>query len=365
MSVPFLDLKAAYDELAPLAEPALLKSLRSGWYIGGPEVDAFERDFASHCDATHGVGVANGLDALKLALIAVGVMPGDKVLVPSHTFVATWLAVSQCGAVPVPVEPDPVSYNITPEAVHAAMIPGVKAVVAVHLYGQPADVVGLNDAADALGIALVEDAAQAHGARWAGQRIGGHSKAVCWSFYPGKNLGALGDAGAVTTSDPDVADRVRLLRNYGAREKYKHEMAGMNSRLDPVQAVYLSVKLTVLDDWNARRRAVVDRYLEAFRGLDLVLPEVRQEAEPVWHLFVVRHKDRDGLADRLAKRGVQTLIHYPIAPHLQAAYASMGLRREDLPLASQLADEVLSLPVGPHLSDTQVDAVIEAVRASA
>ncbi|MEM7074440.1 MAG: DegT/DnrJ/EryC1/StrS family aminotransferase [Pseudomonadota bacterium] len=365
MMVPFLDLKAAYEELAPVAEPLMLQSLRSGRYILGAEVETFEHSFAAYCEAEHAVGVANGLDALKLALIAVGVEPGDKVLVPSHTFVATWLAVTQCGAVPIPVEPDEATYNITPEGVRAAFEPDAKALIAVHLYGQPADVAGLADVARELGIAFVEDAAQAHGARWSGARVGGQSDAACWSFYPGKNMGALGDAGAVTTSDPGVAERVRLLRNYGSREKYRHEIPGMNSRLDPVQAVYLSVKMDVLDDWNRRRRAVADHYRHAFSGLDLVLPAVRQEADPSWHLFVVRSTDRDGLAARLADKGVQTLIHYPIAPHLQGAYADMKLTRDDLPLASRLADEVLSLPIGPHLSEAQIEKVIAAVKASA
>nr|WP_309504600.1 DegT/DnrJ/EryC1/StrS family aminotransferase [uncultured Roseovarius sp.] len=362
MSVPFLDLKAAYDELAPRAEPLMMQSLRSGWYILGPEVDAFERAFAAYCEVDHAIGVANGLDALQIALMAVGVGPGDKVLVPSNTFVATWLAVSQCGAIPVPVEPDTSTYNITSEAVQAAMESGVKAVIVVHLYGQPANMSRLAETANSLGIALIEDAAQAHGARWAGQPIGKHSKAACWSFYPSKNLGALGDCGAVTTSDSVVAERVRLLRNYGTQEKYKHEIAGLNSRLDPVQAVFLSVKLEVLDDWNARRARVAKKYLEAFRDLELNLPEVAQQAEPVWHLFVVRHSDRDGLASRLADKGIQTLIHYPIPPHLQPAYASLGLTPEALPIASQLANEVLSLPIGPHLNDSQVEEVITAMR---
>lgn len=365
MKVPFLDLKAAYDELAKDAEAALLESLRSGWYILGPEVAAFETGFAAYCEADHAIGVANGLDALRLALMAVGVGPGDRVLVPSHTFVATWLAVSQCGAVPVPVEPDPDTCNITPEGIRAARVAGAKAVVPVHLYGQPCDMPGIMAVARDLGFAVVEDAAQAHGARWNGQRIGAHSSAACWSFYPGKNLGALGDAGGVTTSDPEVVDRVRLLRNYGSREKYRHEIAGDNSRLDPVQARFLSVKLAVLDAWNARRARIAARYLEALAECDLVLPVVAQGADPVWHLFVIRHAARDALAARLAERGVQTLIHYPIAPHAQVAYAGLGLGDADLPIAARLAREVLSLPIGPHLSEAQVDTVIKAVRASA
>ena len=364
MPVPFLDLKAAYDELADRAEPEMLKSLRSGWYILGPDVERFEEAFATYCEARFAIGVANGLDALRLALMAVDVGPGDKVLVPSNTYIATWLAVSQCGAIPVPVEPDAATHNITADGIRAAMQPGVKAVIPVHLYGQPADMRAILPTARELGLKVIEDAAQAHGSSWDGRRIGGHGDAVCWSFYPGKNLGALGDGGALTTDCPKIADKLRMLRNYGSREKYKNEFPGLNSRLDPVQAAFLSVKLAVLDDWNARRAAIACRYLEAFAGTDLILPKVAAPADPVWHLFVVRHPDRDGFAARLAERGVATLVHYPIAPHAQAAYADMGLTDADLPLAAQLAQEVISLPIGPHLGADQCEKVIESVLVS-
>ena len=364
MTIPFLDLKAAYDELADRAEPAMLQSLRSGWYILGPDVERFEAAFAAYCEARFAIGVANGLDALRLALMAVDVGPGDKVLVPSNTYIATWLAVSQCGAVPVPVEPDPATHNITAQGMRDAMQPGVKAVIPVHLYGQPADIGAIVPAARDLGLSVIEDAAQAHGARWAGRRIGAHGDVVCWSFYPGKNLGALGDGGALTTDCPDMADKLRMLRNYGSREKYRNEMPGLNSRLDPVQAAFLSVKLEVLDDWTARRAAIAGRYLEAFQGTDLIVPQVAAQADPVWHLFVVRHPERDAFAARLAERGVQTLVHYPIAPHAQAAYADMGLTDADLPVAARLAQEVISLPIGPHLSADQCEEVIESVLVS-
>jgi len=364
MSVPFLDLKAAYDELAERAEPAMLRALRAGWYILGPEVEAFEAAFARYCGVTHAVGVANGLDALSLALMALEIGSGDKVLVPSNTFVATWLAVSKCGAIPVPVEPDPATCNITAEGIRAAMQPGIKAVIPVHLYGQPADMAAICAVAKKLGLKVIEDAAQAHGAAWNGQRIGGHGDMVCWSFYPGKNFGAVGDAGMVTTNDPALADRLRMLRNYGSREKYKNDYKGLNSRLDPVQAAFLSVKLEVLDEWNARRAKVAETYLDGLRAPDLILPQISPSATPAWHLFVIRHPCRDALAAKLADRGVQTLIHYPIPPHGQKAYADQVFSDQELPLATQLAQEVLSLPIGPHLSEQQSLKVISAVNES-
>lgn len=362
MKVPFLDLGAAYQELKEQAEPAMLSALRSGWYILGSEVEQFETAFASYCKANHAIGVANGLDALRLALIAVGVGQGDEVLVPSNTYVATWLAVSQCGATPVPVEPDEHTYNITAAGLEAALTPRCKAVIPVHLYGQPANLDDIVNFAHDNGLKVVEDAAQAHGARYRGRQIGSHGDAVAWSFYPGKNLGAVGDAGALTTNDDETADRLRLLRNYGSREKYLNEVQGYNSRLDPVQAAFLSVKLTVLDNWNSRRAAIAQRYTTALAGSGLTLPHVPDWADPVWHLYVVRHNDRDALAEQLRQEGIATLVHYPVPPHAQAAYADLGLSSNNLPLATKLAKEVLSLPIGPHLSDEQVEHVIDALK---
>lgn len=364
MNVPFLDLKAAYDELRAPAEMAMLASLRSGWYILGPDVENFEKAFAQYCGVNFAIGVANGLDALRLALLAVGVAPGDKVLVPSNTYIATWLAVTQCGATPLPVEPDPHTCNITAEGIRRSMQPGVKAVIPVHLYGQPADMAAIMPVARELGLKVIEDAAQAHGAMLDGQRIGGHGDVACWSFYPGKNLGALGDGGGLTTNCAQIAATLRMLRNYGSDVKYIHELQGLNSRLDPVQASFLSVKLGVLDEWNARRAAIADRYLEKLRDTALTLPAVLSYATPVWHLFVVRHQDRDAFAKRLSERGVTTLVHYPIPPHAQNAYASLGLTDADLPVAARLAREMISLPIGPHLSDAQCEYVIESVLAS-
>jgi len=258
--------------------------------------------------------------------------------------------VTAVGARPVPVEPDPATYNIDPARIAAAITPATRALLPVHLYGQPADLDPILELARKHNIALVEDAAQAHGARYKGRRIGGHGDVVCWSFYPGKNLGALGDGGAITTNRADLADRIRVLRNYGSRVKYVNEVQGVNSRLDPIQAAVLRAKLPHLDAWTDRRRAIAAAYAEGLRDSGLILPHVPDWADPVWHLYVVRSPDRDGLQKRLAEAGVGTLIHYPIPPHMQAAYANLGLAPDALPLARQLAGEVLSLPIGPQLS---------------
>lgn len=360
-NVQFLNLRAAYMELQPDIDAAISRVLTSGSYILGPEVEAFEEEFADYTNAAHAIGVANGLDALRLALIALDVGPGDEVLVPSNTFIATWLAVSQCGATPIGVEPMTSTYNIDPSKIEASITPRTKAIVPVHLYGQPADLDSILPIARRHGLSVVEDAAQAHGARYKGQRIGAHSDAVIWSFYPGKNLGAIGDGGAVTTNDSDVADRIRVLRNYGARQKYVNETQGFNSRLDPLQAAVLRVKLRHLDEWNARRSQIANKYLRALGGKTAGLPVVSDWADPVWHLFVVRHGQRDTLRRYLDEAGVTTLIHYPIPPHNQNAYTRPGQPSPSHPIAEELARQVLSLPMGPHMHGTDVDRVIEAV----
>lgn len=360
MSIPFLDLGAAYRELQPEIDAAVARALASGWYIGGPEVETFEQDFASHTQAKHCVGVANGLDALRLVLTAMDVGAGDEVIVPSNTYIATWLAVSQCGATPVPVEPDPRTYNIDPNAIEAAITSKTKVILPVHLYGQPADLEPILSLANKHGLRVLEDGAQAQGARYKGQPLGSHGDAVAWSFYPGKNLGAFGDAGAVTTNDGNLADRLRLLRNYGSRVKYVNEVKGHNSRLDPVQAAVLSVKLAHLDAWNARRRSIANRYHQALAGADLILPHAPEWTDPAWHLYVIQHPRRDALQKALTESGVGTLIHYPIPPHRQQAYADRGWAEGDFPIAQRLADQVLSLPIGPQLSSDQVETVIAA-----
>lgn len=357
--IPFLDLKAPYLELKRELDEAIARVVSSGWFIGGEEVDQFEADYANYCGATYTVGVANGLDALHLALRAMDVVPGDEVIVPSNTYIATWLAVSQCGATPVPVEPDPRTFNIDPALIEAAISPATRVILPVHLYGQPADMDPILAIARKHGLRVLEDGAQAHGARYKGQRLGAHGDAVAWSFYPGKNLGAMGDGGAVTSNDPQLADRIRVLRNYGSRVKYVNEVQGYNSRLDPLQAAILRVKLAHLDEWNARRSAIAARYHQGLQGCGLTLPHVPDWAEPVWHLYVVQNLQRDALHKALADDGVGTLIHYPIPPHLQQAYGYAGWEQGDFPLAERLADQVLSLPMGPFLSISEADQVIE------
>jgi dTDP-4-amino-4,6-dideoxygalactose transaminase len=364
MNVPFLDLKRAYEVLAEELEEAVLGSLRSGRYIGGTEVEAFEEAFAAFCGARHCVAVANGLEALHLSLRALGIGAGDEVIVPSNTFIATWLAVSQAGARCIPVEPDAATSNLDPTLIEAAVTPATRAIIPVHLYGQPADLDPILSIAERHGLAVLEDAAQAQGAVYKGRRIGSHGALVAWSFYPGKNLGALGDAGSVTTDDADLAARLRLLRNYGSQERYHHEIQGYNSRLDPVQAAALRVKLRHLDRWNGRRIEIARRYQAAFRDIGLATPHVLNGAEPVWHLYCVRHSRRDDLRRLLHEAGIETLIHYPVPPHLQGAYAGMGFPRGSFPIAERLADELLSLPIDPLMRDDAVETVIAAVRNS-
>jgi len=360
--IPFLDLGAAYRELRPEIDAAVSRVLESGWYILGPEVEAFEAEWAAYCDAKHAVGLANGLDALTLALRALAIGPGDEVIVPSNTYIATWLAVSGVGATPVPVEPDQATHNIDPARIEAAITSRTRALLPVHLYGQPADMDPILNIAKRHGLRVIEDAAQAHGARYKGQRIGAHGDIVCWSFYPGKNLGALGDAGAITTDDTALAERVALLRNYGSRQKYVNEEAGVNSRLDPIQAAVLRVKLEVLDEWTERRRAVATAYTVGMAQSDVILPHVPDWAEPAWHLYVVRTSDREALQDRMTEAGIGTLIHYPIPPHMQKAYTDMEIMPEALPMARDLASEVLSLPMGPQLSLDQVQNIVNALK---
>jgi dTDP-4-amino-4,6-dideoxygalactose transaminase len=365
MKVPFLDLAAAEAELDGPLSAAALRVLRSGWYVGGPEVTAFEQAFAAYAGAAGVVGCANGLDGLYLGLQAAGVGAGDEVLVPSHTYIATWLAVSKLGAIPVPVEPDLATMNMDPAKVAAAMTPKTKAIVPVHLYGQLCDMVGIQAALAGRDIFVLQDAAQCHGATLHGKPVGAYGPAA-WSFYPGKNLGAYGDAGAVSGDEAEWLAQVRRLGNYGSSKKYVHEEQGWNSRLDPLQAALLGVRLPSLEAWNARRSALAVRYDVALRETPLVLPGVLAGAAPVWHLYVVRTAEREGLVAHLAHAGIGTISHYPTAVHQQPAYADYasqhGRRLGPLPLAEQLAREVVSLPMGPHLTMAQQDYVIDCVR---
>lgn len=361
--VPFLDLKNINLRHSDAYQYALTRVLQSGSLILGEEVLAFESEFAAWCGVDYCVGVGNGLDALNLVLRAWGIGPGDEVLVPSNTYIATWLAVSHCGATPVPVEPDPSTINIDASKIEAAITSKTKAIIPVHLCGQTADMDGVMAVARAHGLKVLEDAAQAHGASYMGQRAGSLGHAAGFSFYPGKNLGALGDGGAITTNDSTLAERLRTLRNYGSQVKYHNKEIGWNSRLDELQAAFLRAKLPVLDADNAERKALAQSYQDGLANLPgLVLPTVLKNCDPVWHLYVVQHPERDRLARHLKANGIETLVHYPIAPHMQEAYDSLEIKPGTLPIAESLHQRVLSLPIWPGMTATQVESVINAIQ---
>jgi len=363
MTIRFLDLQAPYKELQPQLDAAYRRVIESGYYILGEEVEAFEEEFAAYCGAKHCIGVGNGLEALHLILRGYGIGAGDEVIVPANTYIATWLAVSYTGATPVPVEPDPRTYNLDPSLTAQAITPQTKAIIPVHLYGQPADMDPIWAIARRYTLKVIEDAAQAHGACYKGQRVGSLGDAAGFSFYPAKNLGALGDAGAVVTNDDTLADTVRVLRNYGSRVKYYNEVQGFNSRLDPLQAAFLRVKLRHLEAWNERRRVVARHYLEGLVHIpELILPFVPEWARPVWHVLVVRHPRRDALQRYLHQVGIDTLIHYPIPPHLSEAYRHSGWKSGAFPLTEHIAATVLSLPIGPHLGLDELARVIKAIK---
>lgn len=359
MKIPFIDLQAPQQELKAELEVAFGRVLNSGWYICGKELETFESQFADYCGVSHCVGVGNGLDAIHLLLEAYGIGPGDEVIVPSNTFIATWLAITRTGAIPVAVEPDPRTFNIDPAVIEAAITSRSVAIIAVHLYGQPADMNPIRRLAENHKLIVIEDAAQAHGARYYNRRTGSLGHAAATSFYPGKNLGALGDGGAVLTSDPIIADKVRTLRNYGSTIKYQHDTLGYNSRLDELQAALLSVKLNRLDIWNKKRSEIALRYSNGIIHPEITLPYVPEWAIPVWHLFVVRTAQRDKLQKYLKERQIATMIHYPIPPHLQKCYTES--QSYNLPLAEQLSAETLSLPIFPSMKDWEVESVITAV----
>lgn len=362
-AVPFLDLKAMHAPIAGALRQVFDDAIERSHWILGPALDEFEAAFAAYCERKHCIGVANGLDALHLILRGYGIGEGDEVIVPAHTFIATWLAVSHAGATPVPVEVDPATGNLDPTKLAAALSPRTRAVMPVHLYGQPADIDAVRDAVRAaLGdrpIRIIEDAAQAHGARLHGRVAGSLGDAAGFSFYPGKNLGALGDGGAIVTNDDELAAAVRKLRNYGSVVKYQHELVGWNSRLDELQAAFLSVKLRQLAAWTRARRDAAAAYREGLAGLPgLTLPSVIEGAAPVWHLFVVRSKQRDALQAHLTRRGIGTMIHYPTPPHLQPAYRGLGFTAGAFPVAEAWAAEALSLPLWPGVPTAPVIAAL-------
>lgn len=362
--IPFLDLQAGYNELKVEIDLAVQRVMESGCYILGPEVLAFEREWADFCYSTYAIGVANGMDALCLALHAMGVVNGDEVIVPSNTYIATWLAVSHCGAIPVPVEPDELTYNIDHRKIESAITSKTKVIIPVHLYGQPADLDPIIEIAQKHDLLVLEDAAQAHGARYKGRRIGSHGDAVAWSFYPGKNLGAHGDGGAVTTDNLEIFERIKALRNYGSRYKYVNDLKGFNSRLDPLQAAILRTKLPYLDNWNSRRIAVAQMYTNHLHNIGLSLPCVANWASPVWHQYVVRCKNRENFQEKLACSGVPTLIHYPIPPYSQVAYSNDDYLSESFPITNRLSNEIISLPIGPHMPPSDLELIINNVKSS-
>jgi dTDP-4-amino-4,6-dideoxygalactose transaminase len=360
MKVPFLDLGDIHRNLKIELDAAFHRVLESGRFIQGKELEAFESEFAAICKVSHCVGVGNGLDAISLLLSAYGIGAGDEVIVPSNTFIATWLAVTRCGAHPVPVEPQEDTFNINYAAIEAAITPRTAAIIPVHLYGQPADMDPINAIAQKHGLVVIEDAAQAHGARYRGRPAGGLGDAAATSFYPGKNLGALGDAGAVLTNDADIASKVRNLRNYGSPVKYQHDVLGCNSRLDEMQAAFLRVKLPWLENWNRRRREVAARYAEGLCDSGLELPFVPDWAEPAWHLYVVRTEERNALQAYLKAHEIETLIHYPTAPHLQVCYQGLALKPQ--PQTEEMTRTILSLPISPSMTEVQVGQVIDVTR---
>ena len=364
MAVPFFDLKPLHDELKPELQAAFDRTLETSHLIMGPELEAFEAEFAALHGAKHCIGVGNGLEALKLILLALGIGPGDEVIVPAHTFIATWLAVSEIGAIPVGVDIDLATYNIDPGLIEAAITPKTRAIMPVHLYGRLADMAPITAIAKKHKLFVIEDAAQAVIAcDNAGNRAGSFGDAAGFSFYPAKNLGALGDGGAVVTNDDRIADKIKLLRNYGSRQKYQHEIAGYNSRLDELQAALMRVKLPSLARDTQRRVALVQNYFKAFADLPgLELPTETGTENAVWHLFVIRVTNRAALMDHLTARGIASLIHYPVPPHLQPAYKALDLAPGSFPKSEQAASEVLSLPLWPAMSETQQAEIITAIR---
>lgn len=360
----FLDMKAPYLELKEELDACYFRFMNSGWYVLGPEVENFERIWAEYCGTKHCVGVSNGLDALCLGLEAGGVKPGDEVIVPTNTYIATWLAVSQVGAIPIPVEPEERTFNLDPEKIEAAITPRTTAIAVVHLFGVPADMEPIMRIAEKHHLFVLEDNAQSQGAFYRGKRTGNLGHAAAFSFYPAKNIGAFGEAGGVTTNDPAIADRIRVLRNYGSRIKYQNEVKGYNRRIDALQAAFLAVKTPRLDAWNAHRREIAARYFSGLKGNSRILLPQSPLEESVWHQFVIRVENRDELQAKLKDRGVPTMIHYPVPPHLSLAYRDMGYHPGDFPLAEQWAETFLSLPIGPHMAFEDTETVITSIMES-
>ena len=362
MNIPFVDLKAQYRTIETEVNAAIAQVLQNADFILGSAVDAFEAEFAHYCDADYAVGVDSGYSALELILRAYDIGPGDEVIAPANTFVATVLAISHCGATPVLVDADPVTYNLDPQKLEAAITESTRAIMPVHLYGQPADMDPIMAIARKHGLKVIEDAAQGHGGYYKGRRVGSLGDAAGFSFYPGKNLGAYGDGGAVVTNDPDLADRLRLLRNLGQRVKYQHEIKGFNRRLDTIQAAVLRVKLPYLDRWNSERRRAAAGITAGLYGLPVSTPVSPAYIEPVYHLYVIQTEARSALQQHLTTAGIATGLHYPKPIHLQPAYAELNYQPGDFPVAEALAENILSLPIFPELTNEAVAYITEQIR---
>lgn len=362
MKVPFVDLQAQYQAIRDEVNVAMAEVLRRTDFILGPAVQEFEAAFARYCGVSEGIGVDSGYSALELILRAYDIGPGDEVITAANTFIASALPISNCGARTVLVDMEPETYNLNPEQLEAAITSATKAIMVVHLYGQPARMDGVLEVARRHDLVVIEDACQAHGARYKGRRTGSLGDAAAFSFYPAKNLGAYGDGGAVVTNDPEVANRIRLLRNLGQQVKNYHEVKGYNHRLDTLQAAVLGVKLPHLDAWNAQRRRAAAHYDALLRGVPVVTPSVAAESEHVYHLYVVRVRNREAMQKYLGEAGIATGIHYPIPIHLQPAFRDLGYQRGDFPVAEQAADEIVSLPMFPEVRSEQIAYVAETIK---
>jgi dTDP-4-amino-4,6-dideoxygalactose transaminase len=365
MSIPFVDLKAQYDTIKVEIDRAMERVISNTAFIGGEDLKQFDREFAAYCGAKACVSVGNGTDALYIALRALGIGAGDEVITVAHTFIATTEAITQVGAKTVFVDIEPDTMLMSADAVAAAITPNTKAIITVQLYGQPCDMDRIMAIAKEHHLKVIEDGAQAHGASWNGKRVGVLGDVACFSFYPGKNLGAYGDGGAIVSNNEDLIKRAKMIANHGRLEKYTHEMEGVNSRLDGLQAAILRVKLPYLDKWNAERQRVAARYMDKLKGSQVILPTIRPEAKPVWHLFVVRVKNRDAFQAFLKDKGIATGVHYPIPLHQQQAYGYMQMPAGSLPVTEQVAAEIVSLPMYPELSDGDIDEVVSAILAYA
>jgi len=374
--IPFYNIGDSYHQIKPEIDAAVTNVLAKGWYILGAEVSAFEEEYAAYLSVKNCIGVSNGLDALFLVLKAWGIGEGDEVIVPSNTYIATWLAVSYSGAKPVPVEPDIRTFNIDPALIEQAITKQTKAIIPVHLYGMPADMKPIMDISDKYGLKVLEDAAQAQGAEYDGKKCGSLGHAAAFSFYPGKNLGAFGDAGAITTNDADLAEEVRCLANYGSKVKYYNEMKGYNCRLDEIQAAVLRVKLRYLDAWNKKRHQVAQAYTQIVNAevvlpysqlasttqdedIYYTLPFSESQAKPCWHQYVILSDGRDYLMENLTRNGIQTMIHYPVPPHKQKAYSDMN--NMTLSIAESISKRCISLPINPYLDGAELCLISEQI----